>query len=248
MISKSAGSAPAATPSPTRPGMARREPRGLLDHERGRPEQQQQRARRRPPGRHRVERESRGLQRVREVAREPAVVLARHHPVEPVRRPRAPPARAARSTISGAGEIEMRIQPQRDRAGANGAVGCLHAPSLAAPLAPRQVVKGQFPWVLPRSFAAGWPSVVGVAGILRCDHWPFAGPRDQCPTAVGLEVVVVGAERVELVEPRVFGFGPLDAGGRSRRTGCGCSRPRCRWVIATTTRPVARRSARGRGA
>ena len=60
-------------------------------------------------------------------------------------------------------------------------------------------------------FAAGWPSVVGVAGVMRCDHRSFTGPRDQCPTAVCLEIVVVGAERVELVEPRVFGLGPLDA-------------------------------------
>ena len=102
MISKSAGSAPAATPRPTRPGMARREPRGLLDHERGRSQQQQQRARRRPTARHRVEREARGLQRVRQVAREPAVMLARHHAVEPVRDAASAACARSSSTICGA--------------------------------------------------------------------------------------------------------------------------------------------------
>ena len=64
--------------------MPRREPRDLLDHERGRPQREQQRTRRRPAGRHRVEREPGGLQRIGEIPCEAAVMLAGHHPVETV--------------------------------------------------------------------------------------------------------------------------------------------------------------------
>src|SRR4051794_12371475 len=61
-----------------------------------------------------------------------------------------------------------------------------------------------------RSLAAGWPWVVGVAGVMGRDHCAFAGSRGQCPTFVGLEVVVVRAEGIELVEAGVLGLGPLD--------------------------------------
>ena len=68
---------------PDEPGEARRQPRHLLDHERGGPQRQQQWARHGPSRRHGLEQPSRRLQRIGHVAGEPAVVLARHDPVEP---------------------------------------------------------------------------------------------------------------------------------------------------------------------
>ena len=60
-----------------------------------------------------------------------------------------------------------------------------------------------------RSGGSGWWSVFGVAGVVGWDEGSFAGAGDEGPAVVGFEVVVVGAERVELIEPCVFGAGPF---------------------------------------
>ena len=115
MISKSAGSAPAATPTPTRAREARREPRDLLGDHRRRPQGEQKRARRRPARRHRLETPARDLERVREVAGEAAVVLGGHHAVESVLGAERGLRRAAPRRSSGAAQVVVRVQPQRDR-------------------------------------------------------------------------------------------------------------------------------------
>ena len=58
------------------------EPGDLLGHQRQRPEGQEHRARRAPPGAHRLEQPARHLQRVGGVPGEASVVLARQHAVE----------------------------------------------------------------------------------------------------------------------------------------------------------------------
>ena len=44
--------------------------------------------------------------------------------------------------------------------------------------------------------------------VIRWHHWSFAGAVDQRPAGSGLQVVVVGTQRVELVEPGVPGLRP----------------------------------------
>jgi hypothetical protein len=96
-------------------GEARRQPRRLLGHERGRPQREQQRARRRPARRHRLEAPARLLERVGEVAGEAAVVLAGHDAVEAVvggergLGPQLVDDRRRRQVVVG-------VHPQRDRA------------------------------------------------------------------------------------------------------------------------------------
>ena len=82
ITSKSSGSAPGATPDrdPTRE--AGGQPGDLLGDQRHRSERQEHRARRAPPGAHRLEQPARHLQRVGRVPGEAPVVLARHHAVE----------------------------------------------------------------------------------------------------------------------------------------------------------------------
>ena len=48
-----------------------------------------------------------------------------------------------------------------------------------------------------------------MARVIGWDHRSFAGARDERPAVVGVEVVVVGAERVELVDAGAFRFGPF---------------------------------------
>ena len=93
----------------------RRHPRRLLGDQRRRPEGKQQRARRGPPVGHRLEAPPGRLQGVGEVAGEPAVVLARHHPVEAV----LGGERCLRPELvddPGRGAVVVRVQAQRHRA------------------------------------------------------------------------------------------------------------------------------------
>ena len=50
-----------------------------------------------------------------------------------------------------------------------------------------------------------------MAGVVAWDHGAFAGAVDEEPAVVGLEVVVVRAERIELVDACASGFGPAFA-------------------------------------
>ena len=65
---------------------------------------------------------------------------------------------------------------------------------------------------------------------------------DERPVVVGLEVVVVLAQRVELVEPCPFGLDPLVAVVVLEPPGAGAAQHRARRGSATTVRPVAQRS------
>ncbi len=56
--------------------------------------------------------------------------------------------------------------------------------------------------------AARGCGVVGVAGVVGGDEGAFAGAGGEGPAVVGLELVVVVAEGVELVEAGVVGAGP----------------------------------------
>jgi hypothetical protein len=101
-------------PEPHPPRIRRREPRDLLHDERGGTQRQQQGARRDPrPVGHR-EQEGRGLQRVGQVARGPAVVLAHHQPGEP-RRLAEPGLRAQLVDDRRRGQLVVRVEPQRHR-------------------------------------------------------------------------------------------------------------------------------------
>ena len=97
------------------------------------------------------------------------------------------------------------------------------------------------------SRVVGWGSVFGVAGVVGWDEGSFAGSVDERPAEVGLEVVFVLAERVDLVDPGAFGFCPADSVVvlEPRRTGAVLRR--CTSAIATTTRPAARPWATVRG-
>ena len=211
--------------------MARREPRGLLDHERGRPQQQEERARRGPTGRHRVEREPRRLQRVRAGSprtRRDARSSSRRRTRA---RPRARPARAARRRSAARRDRDAdtaATKPIRRANGAESAVMRAVSRVIRSRCVASRIACGSF---------TRWCSVFGVAGVVGWDHWSFAFAVDECPAVVGLEVVVVSAERVDSSSRVCFVFTHL-RGGRSRAVGCGCSPAGCTRVTATTTRLV----------
>jgi hypothetical protein len=98
------------------------EPRDLFGQHGGWSQRKQQRARCRPAARGVVEDEGRDLQRVREVARKPAVVLARHDAVEAELEGEGRLLAELTDDVSGL-ELVVRVQPDRDRAGAKTGAG-----------------------------------------------------------------------------------------------------------------------------
>ena len=191
MMSKSSRNAPDATPRPTRPGEARRHPRDLLGDERGRSQRQQQRARRGPAGAHRLEAPAGRLQRVRQVAVEAAVVLAGHHAVESV--PCAASAACVRELVDDgrrAGEVVVRIQPERDRAGGE---RCAH-------------VRSACPRATPAARSSGWgPASHHATRAAACHPSSSAGNERGSPIITSNRTTPFGprderAEGVALVE------------------------------------------------
>ena len=111
------------------------------------------------------------------------------------------------------------------------------------------------------SFPLGW-SVFGVAGVVGWDHGSAAFAFDEVPAVVGLEVVVVVTDPVELVEAGVFRFRHSGPWSFSRRwvrvqpnlvhmcdchhsaTCCATVADRPRWVTLTTSTPLVMTSLR----
>ena len=114
MTAKSPGSAPDATPSPTRPG-CRAASHATSSATSASGGGAAAGARPRPIPGHRAEAPARGLQRVRQVAGEAVVVLARHHPVEAVL---GAEHRLGDELVDdrGRGEVGVGVEPQRHRA------------------------------------------------------------------------------------------------------------------------------------
>jgi hypothetical protein len=66
---------------------------------------------------------------------------------------------------------------------------------------------------LPVAAGPGWPVrsrlLVGrMSGVVGCDEEAFAGAGHEGPVASGLQVVVVGTQRVQLVQPSMAGLRP----------------------------------------
>src|SRR5690242_19071419 len=53
--------------------------------------------------------------------------------------------------------------------------------------------------------------VLGVARVVGWDEGTFAGALDERPAVVGLQVVVVVAQQVAVVDPSVLGLAPFGA-------------------------------------
>ena len=103
-------------------GMACRQPRGLLRDQCRGPQRRDHRACGGPTARHGVEQEARELERIREVSREAAVMLAGHHAVETVLgRERGLGAHLGHDL--GCAEVEVRVAAQRDRPVPEGPTG-----------------------------------------------------------------------------------------------------------------------------
>ena len=82
-------------------------------------------------------------------------------------------------------------------------------------------------------------------GGRRVGPWAWALAVDEGPVVAGLEVVVVLAQRVELVDPCAFRFDPLEPVVVLQSLRARCSPTPCTPRIATTARPVGPRSPTG---